>query len=217
MGPVCSQPTEAATELASGVPARRPSGVAGVCQAASDGAAANHVGVAELAAVARIAADFLHRLVAHPLDQPDDVVESRIVVAVLGGGQQLGPQPLVPFEVGLAGRRDFVERRLLLLVDDLANRGQAIDRVGKGDAAAGEEVVLRALGHVVSLLDTAVEEARRQRRLAPADLGFQLLHLPLVALLQRHANVGPHRIGKLIEVVSSAWAAPPCASPTACW
>ena len=44
--------------------------------------------VAELAAIARIAADFLHRFVAHAFDESDDVIDARIVVAVFGCRQR---------------------------------------------------------------------------------------------------------------------------------
>ena len=162
-------------------------------------AAAHHVTIAELAAVARVAANLLHRLVAQPLDQADDVVQPRIVVAVLRRGAQLGPEPLMVLEVRGAGRDDFFERGLLLVVHDLADRRQAVHGVGKGGAAAGEDVVLGALRQVAGLVDAAVEEARGERRLAPLHLSPQHLHLPLVRLLDPRPQVPADGGGELGE------------------
>ena len=60
-----------------------------------------------MAAVARISADLLDRFVAHPLDPADEVVESRVVVAVLGSRQELGAESLVVDPSAVVGK-DFL-------------------------------------------------------------------------------------------------------------
>jgi len=162
------------------------------------------VAVAHPRAVPRIAAEILQRLVPHPFDQPDHIVQGRVIVAVLGRGSQSSPQPLVALEIRGARTADFVQRGLALLVHHFPNRRQAIHGVGKGDAAAGKDVVLGACGHVAAAFDAAVEEARSQRRLAPTDLGLHFPHLPMVTLFHPLADVRGDGLGELVEVLQPA-------------
>ena len=141
------------------------------------------------------------------VDQPHgDPVGAVVVVAHLGRVEPQGVvEILPPLEVARHRVDQLVRQDAAVVVDDLLDRGQRIDRRGDARAVQAEIVVLRAFGDVAPYGDRLLGKQGVHRRGARGgvvedgvDPRHLRLHLPLEAV---HERV---EIGALLQMLLHA-------------